>query len=393
MDCLPLGTLLAIRVGEIEQMRPIMVPLARPSVGSRELAAIEAVLKSGWLGMGPVVRRFEKTVASFVGARHCIAVSSGTAALHLALEAVGVRGAEVIVPSLTFAATVQAILAAGGIPVFADCREDDLNVAVEDVERRLSARTRVILPVHYAGRPADLDRLLALARDRSLVVVEDAAHAFGSSRDGVLIGASGHLTCFSFDPIKTVTCCEGGAVCTNAEDWAEAIRRKRRLGFSKPRSSKGGRPDQVVEQGFRCHMSDVNAAVGLAQMERINELIASRRRVARSYDQAFRSLPGLVPLAHNLLAEAPFCYTVRVLGGRRAALMRALAADGIETAVLYPPNHRQPAFAPFTSRLPVTERIASQTLSLPLFAGMTEAQVDHVIDRVATNHQRCDLSA
>jgi dTDP-4-amino-4,6-dideoxygalactose transaminase len=198
MDCLPLGTLLAIRVGEIEQMRPIMVPLARPSVGSRELAAIEAVLKSGWLGMGPVVRRFEKTVASFVGARHCVAVSSGTAALHLALEAVGVRGAEVIVPSLTFAATVQAILAAAGIPAFADCREDDLSVAVEDVHR-----------------------------DRS-------------------------------------------------------------------------------------------------------------------------------PLS---------------------------------------PEPPSPALARFTSRLPVTERIASQMLSLPLLAGMTEAQVDHVIDRVATNHQRCDLSA
>jgi perosamine synthetase len=375
------------------ELPAIMVPLARPSVGSHELSAIEAVLRSGWLGMGPVVARFEEAVASFVGSRQCVAVSSGTAALHLALEAVGVRGAEVIVPSLTFVATVQAILAAGGRPVFADCREEDLNVDLEDVERQVTPRTRAILPVHYGGRPADLDRLLALARRYSLVVVEDAAHAFGSARNGRKVGSEGHLTCFSFDPIKTITCGEGGAVCTGNEAWAERIRRKRRLGIRRPRSSEGGRGEEVVEQGFRSHMNDVNAAVGLAQLERSAELVESRRRVVRRYDDAFRNLPGLKLLRHDVTAEAPFCYTVRVRGGRRRAFMKALAADGIETAILYPPNHRQPAFARFSRPLPVTERIARQHVSLPLFAGMSDAQVDHVIDRVVAYCQRRDLSA
>lgn len=374
-------------------MPPITVPLARPSVGSRELSAIEPVLRSGWLGMGPVVGRFEEAVASFVGARHCVAVSSGTAALHLALEAAGVRGAEVVVPSLTFVATVQAILAAGAIPVFADCREDDFTVDLEDVERHLTPRTRAVVPVHYAGRPADMGRLLALSRRHSFVVVEDAAHAFGSANGTVKVGGAGHLTCFSFDPIKTITCCEGGAVCTNDAAWAQCVMRKRRLGMRSPRSSKGGRKYRVLEQGFRCHMNDVNAAVGLAQMERVDEHVEARRRVARSYDAAFRNLPALALLEHDLDAEAPFCYTVRALGGRRRTLMKALAADGIETAVLYPPNHRQPAFARFARPLPVTERIASQHMSLPLFAGLSDAQVDYVISRVVAHCDGRDLPA
>ena len=371
-----------------------MIPLARPNIGPRELAAAQSALRSGWLGMGPAVERFEGAVAAYVGARHCVAVSSGTSALHLALETVGVRGSEVVVPSLTFAATVQAILAAGGIPVFADCRADDLNLDVDDAAARLNRRTRAVVAVDYAGRPADLARLIPLAEARGAVVIEDAAHAFGSAyADGTRVGSGAHLTCFSFDPIKTITCCEGGAVCTSNELWAEQIRRKRRLGI---RTLRGPAPDRryrVVEPGFRCHLNDVNAAVGLAQLERADELIAARRRAAHLYDERLRGLPGLALLRHDLSREAPFCYTVRVLGRGRRALMRSLAAAGIETAVLYPPNHREPAFAAFAASLPTTERISSEHMSLPLFAGISDAQVDHVITRIASHRHRRDLPA
>ncbi len=367
------------------------VPLARPSIGPREVAAVGEVLRSGWLGMGPAVERFERAVAKLVGAPLCVAVSSGTAALHLALEAVGVRGREVVVPSLTFAATVQAVLAAGGAPVFAECREDDLTLDVSDAERRLTPRTRAIVPVHYAGRPAEMGRLLDLAGRHSLVVVEDAAHAFGSARDGTRVGAGGHLTCFSFDPIKAVTCCEGGAVCTAREAWAERIRRMRRLGIRGPRAGSDKGRVRVVEAGFRYHMSDVNAAVGLAQLERVSELVRERRYVAGRYDEAFRGLPALRLPMHDLAEEVPFCYTLRVRRNRRAALMRALMAHGIETQVLYPPNHRQPAFARYGGRLPITERLGAELVSLPLFAGMREEQVEHVIRRTTSFCQRHDL--
>jgi dTDP-4-amino-4,6-dideoxygalactose transaminase len=377
--------------------RRLEVPLAKPCVGAGELEAMGGVLHSGWLGMGPVGRRFEEAVAAFVGARHCVAVSSGTAALHLALEAVGVRGAEVVVPSLTFVATVQAVLAAGGIPVFAECRADDLNIDVDDVARRLTRRTRAVVPVHYAGTPVDMSRLLALARRRSLVVVEDAAHAFGSRYRGLPIGGFGDLTCFSFDPIKAVTCGEGGAVCTGRREWAARIRRLRALGLSQDRWQRRRQPSgdgyEVVEPGYRAHLSDLNAALGLAQMARVDELLESRRRVARRYDAAFTGLPGLVLPRHDLGEQVPFCYTLRVGGGRRAAFRRALWRAGVETAVLYPPNHRQPAFRAYGTALPLTDRVGQELVSIPLFAGMAAGEVDHVIEHVVACCQRHHLSA
>ena len=370
------------------------IPLARPSVGAAEVAAVTGVIESGWLGLGPVAARFEARVASFVGAGHAVAVSSGTAALHLALEAAGVGGGEVIVPSLTYAATVQAILAARATPVFAECHEQDLCLDVADAARRVSPRTRAIVPVHYGGRPVDMSALLAVARERGLTVVEDAAHAFGSTFDGRRIGGFGDLTCFSFDPIKTVTCGEGGAICTGTDMLAERLRRLRRLGMARPRRRRRepvAAPDEVIEPGYRCHLSDVFAAVGLAQLDRVDRLFEARRQVARRYDRALRGVPGLTLLRHDLGAEVPFCYTVRVARERREGFRRWLARHGVETGVLYPPNHLQPAFRRFTTALPVTEAVGAECVSLPLFAGMTDVEVDHVIDRVCSYGQRHDL--
>jgi dTDP-4-amino-4,6-dideoxygalactose transaminase len=212
----------------------------------------------------------------------------------------------------------------------------------------------------------------------------------------VPIGGFGDLTCFSFDPIKAVTCGEGGAVCTGRMEWAARIRRQRALGLSRDRWQRRQEPDgayEVVEQGYRAHLSDLNAAVGLTQMARVDELLESRRRVARRYDAAFAGLPGLVLRRHHPGEQVPFCYTLRVLGGRRAWFRRALALRGIETAVLYPPNHRQPAFRAYATPLPVTDRLGEELVSIPLFAGMTEGEVDHVIEHVVARGQRHHLSA
>ena len=173
------------------------IPLAKPCLSNDELVALKPVLDSGWLGMGATVGKFEGAVRDFIGCGHCVAVNTGTSALHLALEVVGVQGREVIVPSMTFAASVQAILAAGGIPVFAECREEDLNLDVDDAMSRVTPNTRAIIPVHYAGTPVDMDRLLSSAHARGLVVIEDAAHAFGSSFRGRMIGSFGDMTCLA----------------------------------------------------------------------------------------------------------------------------------------------------------------------------------------------------
>lgn len=361
------------------------IRLARPCLGPEEDAAVKAVLAGGWLGQGPVSRRFEKALAE-IGAAHCIAVQSGTAALHLALETAGVRGREVIVPSLTYAATVQAILAAGGRPVFAECREDDLNIDPADAAARVTSRTRVLLPVHYGGMTADMGALRATAAAHDLIVVEDAAHAFGSAAAGGLVGASGELVCFSFDPIKTVTCGDGGAVCTTRADWAERLRVGRGLGIaedSRDRESReNGAVDLVVGRGFRAHLSDLNAAIGLAQLGKADALMAARLRVAARYDEAFASLAGMVRLARDPRRHVPFCYTIRVLGGRRDEFRAALRRKGIETGVLYPPNHLQPAFRAYAHPLPVTERIGREHVSLPLHGGLTDGEVAAVMAAV-----------
>ena len=366
----------------------MQIPLARPDISDAEFLAIKPVIDSGWLGMGTLVGDLETAVCEFVGSDHCIAVSSGTAALHLALEIADVRGAEVVVPSMTFAATVQAVLAAGGVPVFAECRPEDLNLDVEDASRRITPRTKAIVPVHYAGKPVDMDHLLEVASAAGVTVVEDAAHAFGSTWQGKAIGAFGHLTCFSFDPIKTITCGEGGAVCTSNPEWAERIRCVRNLGITHNTWDRyqSERPwmYEVAERGYRAHMSNINAAIGLVQMNRVEELIADRRQVAAQYDEAFSHLPDISCLDHDLAQHVPFCYTVRIHGHRRDAFMTAMKAAGVGVGILYLPNHTQPAFQAFTTSLPVTERLSAEYVSLPLFGGMQQDAVDYVIEHVRT---------
>lgn len=188
-----------------------MIPVQRPSIGKEELAAVKMVFDTGWLGMGPKVKEFEDAVGAFLGARHVIATNTGTTALHLALDAIGLKhGDEVVVPSLTYVATIQAITETGARPVFCDVEEDTLNIDLSDVEGKITSKTKAILPVHYRGIPCDMNRLLTLAKKFGLRVVEDAAHAFGSYYKGKRIGSFGDLTCFSFDPVKNVTCGEGG---------------------------------------------------------------------------------------------------------------------------------------------------------------------------------------
>ncbi len=363
------------------------IPLARPCLGREEAAAVEAVLASGWLGSGALARRFEESLAARIGAPRCVAVQTGTAALHLALEAAEARGFEVIVPSLTYAATVQAVLAAGAIPVFADCREDDLTIDPADAAALVTPRTRAFLPVHYGGTTADLAALRSLAAATGAVIVEDAAHAFGSAFPDGPVGSSGDLVCFSFDPIKTVTCGEGGAVCAGRPEWDSRLRALRGLGMSADSRDRGrreeGAVDLVVGRGFRSPMSDLNAAIGLVQLGKADALIASRRRVADRYDAALAGLPGLVRPVRDRLRHVPFCYTVRVPGGRREAFRASLRERGIETGVLYPPNHLQPAFREFHRPLPVTERIGREIVSLPLFAGLPDADADRVVEAVA----------
>ncbi|HEX8915114.1 MAG TPA: DegT/DnrJ/EryC1/StrS family aminotransferase [Humisphaera sp.] len=365
-----------------------MIPVHRPYRADAAADAVTAVLAGGWLGAGPTADAFERRLRAAVGARHVLAVASGTAALHLALAALDLRpGDEVLVPSMTFAATVQAVVLAGGTPVFCEVRPDTLNLDPADAAARVTPRTRVVLPVHYGGVPCDMAALHALAARHRLRVVEDAAHAFGSTCGGRPVGALGDVTCFSFDPIKNITCGEGGAVATDDDAVAAAVARLRRLGIEPAATgpaAPGGPPAPgyvVSSVGYRYHLGDVHAAIGLDQLDRAGEIRARKRAVVAAYDDAFADVGWLRPYARP--ADCfPFNYVVRVPADARAALMRHLAGRGVGSGVHYPPNHLQPAFARFRVPLPVTEQLAGEILTLPLHAGLTEAEVGTVVDAV-----------
>lgn len=344
---------------------------------------MEDVFRSGWLGLGKVTRRFEEALERHLGCKHAVAVNTGTSALHIALSAFGIgRGDEVVVPSITFAASVQAILATGATPVFADVEERTMLVDVADVARRIGPRTRAVMPVHLYGSACDMDALLALAERHGCWVIEDAAHAFGTIHQGRRIGSFGHATCFSFDPIKTVTCGEGGAVTLADDARADVIRRLRVLGITSEAGPSGQR--EVVSEGFRYHMPDFCAAIGLAQLAKVEGFVARRRAICRAYDAAFEALPHIRPRPVDWDTVAPHIYVVRVQGRPRADLMTALRAAGVDSGVHYVANHLQPFFRRFaTGPLPVAERVWQEIVTLPLHCDMTDADVRTVIDAVA----------
>ncbi len=361
------------------------IPCSRPSLGEEELAEILKVFRTRWLGMGAVVEEFEGALKGYLGARNVVAVNTGTSALHISLNSMGIgEGDEVILPSLTFVASVQAVLACGSRPVFCDVYPETLTISVEDVYKRLTRRTRAIMPVHYGGNSCHMDELLSLGRRKGITVIEDAAHAFGSSYKGRKIGSFGDMTCFSFDPIKTVTCGEGGAVATPHDDMATIIRKKRILGIDKEAWRRRGKPAwfyEVGTQGYRYHMSNINAAIGLAQLKKVNEFIRRKRQICKAYDSAFGKIDGITLIKRDYKECGPFFYVIRVKK-ERDSLITYLRKYRIEPQVHYIPNHIQPLFKSMRVRLPYTEMLFKEILTLPLYYEMTDNDVEKVINAV-----------
>jgi len=365
------------------------LPLARPDTGAAEAEAVAAVLASGWLGRGEQTERFERAVAERTGADHAVAVATGTAALHVAVMALGLGpGDEVIVPSLTYAATHQAIAATGARPVFADIDPDTWCLDPVHAATRVGPATRAIMTVHYGGDAAGRPAVAELANRHGLSLVEDAAHAFGSiagpSASSPRVGGTGNPVCFSFDPIKALTCGQGGAITTDDPDLARRAGELSDLGLA---GGKRRRDQIVLGPGLRYAMSDLNAAIGLAQLEGFDDRVRRRRELWRRYAAALSTIDGVVLPRHDPALLVPFLFAVRVLDGRREHVRATLDAAGIESGVRYPPGHRQPYFTQFVGpdlRLPVTDVVSDQLLSLPFFVGMSDTDVDRVVSGVAT---------
>jgi len=359
-----------------------------PSLGPEELRAVTSVFDSRWLGLGPVTEQFERRLAEFLECKYVVGVGHGTAALHLALDVLRLGpGDEVIVPSLTFAVSVQAIRMCAATPVFCEVDADTLNLDLPDATARITPRTRAIMPVHFAGLPCDGDSLWETARRRGIHVVEDAAHAFGSRYCNRLVGAAGDLVCFSFDTIKNITCGEGGAVATNNETWARHVRQRRRLrmemDFEPHTAAEANWQYQAVSRGFRDNMSDLHAAIGLVQAEKFPAFQQRKREIMERYNASFAELPGIEVFQHDLETTCPWACVLKILDGRRDAFREQLRQKEINTLVQFILNHLQPAFASCLSDLPVTEQLFGQIVSPPLFVEMTDADVDAVIQAVS----------
>ena len=376
-------------------VRATLLPYGRQSVDEADIAAVVEVLRSDWLTTGPKVAEFEEVFAERVGAEHAVSFSSGTAALHGAAFAAGLKaGDEAITTPLTFAATANCVLYQGATPVFADVRKDTLNLDPEQVAKKLSSKTRAVLPVDYAGHPAELDEIRDLAQKHGLVVIEDAAHALGAEYKGRKVGSIADMTVFSFHPVKHITTGEGGMVATNDANFAEMLRRFRNHGISseaRQRQSAGQWHYEMVLLGFNYRLPDFACALGIQQLKKLDANLARRREIAARYTAAFREIPGVIPPAVRAEANPAWhLYPIRLelekLTADRAQIFRALRAENIGVNVHYIPVHLHPYYREHFrykgGEFPVAENAYSRLISLPMFHAMTEPDVEDVIQAV-----------
>jgi perosamine synthetase len=352
---------------------------AAPFLHGPEAGAVLRVLHTGQYGHGEESEQFEAELAAFLGVDDVVSVASGTAALHIALVAAGIGpGDEVIVPSFTFCATIQAIRACGAIPRFIEIDPATLCIQAQDVLAAITPASRAVMPVLYGGRAVDLTGIAADLASRGITVIEDAAHAFGSYCGTRKVGSTGVLTCFSFDPIKNLTCGEGGAVVPRDPGEAARVRQLRSLGLTQTRAQR----DQAVSYtvagyGMRAHLPAINAAIGRVQLARFPAVEARRRHLWNAYRQALDGTSGITLTDVDPEHSVPFNCVVLIATGRDQ-VHADLRARGIGAGVHYPPNHLQAAFAAWHRPLPRTELAARQVLSLPFHPGLDGADIDHV---------------
>lgn len=365
-----------------------MIPVFRPSIGAEEIAAVTEVMQSGWLGLGPKTADFETALEEYFGAEHVVAVNSGTAALHLAVMMLNLQADdEVIVPTVTFVSTAHVVEYCGARVVFADVNEDTLSLNLDDVERKITDRTRAVIPVHYGGHPVDLDRLDDIIGGRDITIIEDAAHACGSYYKGRRIGSISPLTCFSFHAVKNLTCGEGGAVATSNPVWAKKLRELRWMGISKDTFTRSAK-DRVYawqywvnDLGYKYHMNDMAAAMGLVQLRRLEDNNLRRRAIAERYSEAFHDTGWIdTPTEHPDVFSSWHIYCIQVPD--RDRLIGHLKRLNIAPGVHYYPVHMHPHYSHAPANCPIAEEVWKRILTLPVYPDMTDSQVDRVIDAV-----------
>jgi perosamine synthetase len=387
------------------------IPFHRPSLGDEELAAVREVLESGWITTGPATLKFESEFSRYVGAQHAIALNSGTAALQLAADLIGLQpGDEVLVPTLTFTATAEVVTYFGARPVLCDSLPGAFNIDVADASRRITSKTKAIIPVHFAGEPCDLDAIHAMAAHNGLHVVEDAAHALPASYRGKRIGTYSALTAFSFYATKNITTGEGGMLVTDRDDYAEKARCMRMHGISsaawKRYAREGSWFYEVLYAGFKLNLPDILSAIGLAQLQKSDPFLRRREEIVRRYCERLSKIEELeLPPSGALDCEHSWhLFVLRLRSGSlqigRNDFFEELKNLGVGTAVHFIPLHLHPYYAQTygykRGDFPQAEDAFARCLSLPLYPALSDEHVERIIrtvESVVTTHRRTLISA
>jgi dTDP-4-amino-4,6-dideoxygalactose transaminase len=371
----------------VDRRRATLLPFSRPSIGEDEIREVVEVLKSGWITTGPRTVRFEKDFAAYCGARHAVALTSGTAALHCAYWALDLQpGDEIICPSLTWPATANMAAALGAKVVFADIDPRTLQVDPADVAKRVTKKTRAIVPVHFAGAPADLDALREIAGKR-IAVIEDAAHAAGTEYKGRKIGAHGNAAIFSFHPIKDMTTGEGGMLTLHDDRAAERVRLFKFHGVSRDAwkaygSAAGAARYDTVLPGFKYNLTDIASAIGIHQLRRLDGFIERRREIAERYLKGLAGVRGLELPTPPRYPHRHAWHLFTVLVDRRDEFMARLQEENIGTGLHFEAVHRTTLYRAGAPKLPQTEDVCDRILSLPLFPDMTDQDSEDVVRSV-----------
>lgn len=372
-----------------------MIPYGHQMIDEADIAAVVRVLRSDYLTTGPAVEQFEKRVAEYVGASYAVAVSNGTAALHIACLAAGIKeGDQVITSPITFAASANCVLYCGGTPVFADIDPRTYNISPKEIEKKITPRTKAIISVHFSGQPCDMDAIGAIARKYGLIVIEDGAHALGASYHGKKVGGLSDMTIFSFHPVKPITTGEGGMVVTNDERLYQRLKLFRSHGITREEALMEGELEergegwyyQQTELGFNYRMTDLQAALGLSQMDKLDAFLEKRREIAKWYSQAFAQNSDLgIPYLPKEIESGWHLYVIRLLKENRREVYRRLQSAGIGVNVHYIPVYRHPYYQKHGYErvyCPHAEEFYRQVLTLPIHPSLTEEQQKQVIHAV-----------
>ncbi len=366
------------------------IPYGRQYIDDKDIHAVVDVLKSDYLTTGPKVNEFEKRVADYVGAKYAVAVNSGTAALHIACMAAGIKaGDEVITSPITFAASSNCVLYCGGTPVFADI-DDTYNIDPNEIEKKITDKTKAIIPVHYTGQPCDMDRIIGIAKKHNLIVIEDAAHALGACYKGRMIGNISDMTCFSFHPVKPITTGEGGMVVTNDEELYKKLLLFRSHGITRDEDlmteNQGGWYYQQIELGYNYRITDISCALGLSQMDKLDNFLTRRREIAEVYDKAFARMKGIkIPYQLESTVSGWHLYMIWVEPSRRRELFEDLRQGGIGVNVHYIPVYKHPYYQRNGYEgccCNKAERFYAGAISLPIHPSLAKEEQEYVIQRI-----------